>query len=41
MANPNEFCVIPEGPFELDEEGRADHLGRPVFRCPSALARDG
>ncbi|TGZ15283.1 hypothetical protein DV517_02560 [Streptomyces sp. S816] len=28
MADPegNEFCVIPEGPFELDDEGRADHL---------------
>lgn len=23
----NEFCVIPEGPFELDDEGRADYLG--------------
>ncbi|MEU2426467.1 VOC family protein [Streptomyces sp. NPDC007851] len=29
MADPegNEFCVIPEGPFEPDDEGRADHLG--------------
>ncbi|MCG7208935.1 MULTISPECIES: VOC family protein [Streptomyces] len=29
MADPegNEFCVIPEGPFELDDEGRADYLG--------------
>ncbi|MBJ6998846.1 VOC family protein [Streptomyces griseofuscus] len=28
MADPegNEFCVIPEGPFELDDEGRADYL---------------
>ena len=30
MADPegNEFCVIPEGPFELDDEGRADYLQR-------------
>jgi len=30
MADPegNEFCVIPEGPFELDDEGRADYLPR-------------
>ncbi|WP_406835431.1 VOC family protein [Streptomyces sp. AHU1] len=29
MADPegNEFCVIPEGAFELDDEGRADYLG--------------
>ncbi|AZP15148.1 VOC family protein [Streptomyces aquilus] len=29
MADPegNEFCVIPEGPFELDDEGRAHYLG--------------
>ncbi|MFE2889191.1 VOC family protein [Streptomyces graminifolii] len=29
MADPegNEFCIIPEGPFELDDEGRADYLG--------------
>ena len=28
MADPegNEFCVIPEGPFELDDERRADYL---------------
>jgi predicted enzyme related to lactoylglutathione lyase len=28
MADPegNEFCVIPEGPFELDDEGRAHYL---------------
>ncbi|MFY4722905.1 VOC family protein [Streptomyces sp. LaBMicrA B280] len=28
MADPegNEFCVIPEGPFELDDEGHADYL---------------
>jgi predicted enzyme related to lactoylglutathione lyase len=28
MADPegNEFCVLPEGPFELDDEGRADYL---------------
>jgi predicted enzyme related to lactoylglutathione lyase len=23
----NEFCVIPPGPFEVDETGRADYLG--------------
>jgi predicted enzyme related to lactoylglutathione lyase len=30
MADPegNEFCVLPEGPFELDDEGRADYLRR-------------
>ena len=30
MADPegNEFCVLPEGPFELDDEGRADYLPR-------------
>ncbi len=29
MADPegNEFCVIPEGSFELDDEGRANYLG--------------
>ncbi|WP_328454757.1 VOC family protein [Streptomyces sp. NBC_00386] len=29
MADPegNEFCIIPEGTFELDDEGRADYLG--------------
>ncbi|MCL6674106.1 VOC family protein [Streptomyces panaciradicis] len=29
MADPegNEFCVIPAGPFEIDDEGRADYLG--------------
>lgn len=28
MADPegNEFCIIPEGSFELDDEGRADYL---------------
>lgn len=28
MADPegNEFCIIPEGPFELDDEGCADYL---------------
>jgi hypothetical protein len=28
MAGPDgdEFCVIPEGPFELDDEGRAHYL---------------
>jgi predicted enzyme related to lactoylglutathione lyase len=28
MADPegNEFCVIPEGPFELDDDGRAHYL---------------
>ncbi|MFG2091146.1 VOC family protein [Spirillospora sp. NPDC048824] len=28
MADPegNEFCVIPKGPFDLDDEGRADYL---------------
>ncbi|GHF14543.1 glyoxalase [Streptomyces spiralis] len=28
MADPegNEFCIIPEGPFELDDEGRANYL---------------
>ena len=30
MADPegNEFCVLPEGLFELDDEGRADYLPR-------------
>ncbi|MFF9392083.1 VOC family protein [Streptomyces griseoluteus] len=23
----NEFCVIPDGPFELDDDGRAHYLG--------------
>lgn len=29
MGDPegNEFCIIPEGPFPLDEEGRTDYLG--------------
>lgn len=29
MADPegNEFCIIPEGSFELDDEGRASYLG--------------
>ncbi|MFK4067143.1 VOC family protein [Streptomyces sp. NPDC029674] len=29
MADPegNEFCIIPDGPFELDDEGRTDYLG--------------
>ncbi|HEY4021308.1 MAG TPA: VOC family protein [Pseudonocardiaceae bacterium] len=28
MADPegNEFCVIPAGPFEIDDQGRADYL---------------
>jgi predicted enzyme related to lactoylglutathione lyase len=28
MADPegNEFCIIPEGPFELDDGGRASYL---------------
>jgi len=28
MADPdgNEFCIIPEGAFELDDQGRADYL---------------
>ncbi|MER7177781.1 VOC family protein [Streptomyces mesophilus] len=28
MADPegNEFCIIPDGPFALDDEGRADYL---------------
>ncbi|HJP80421.1 MAG TPA: VOC family protein [Pseudonocardiaceae bacterium] len=28
MADPegNEFCVIPDGPFEIDDDGRADYL---------------
>ncbi|ARH89346.1 VOC family protein [Streptomyces sp. MOE7] len=28
MADPegNEFCILPEGPFELDDEGRASYL---------------
>ena len=30
MADPegNEFCVLPEGSFEIDDEGRADYLPR-------------
>lgn len=29
MGDPegNEFCIIPDGPFELDDEGRTDYLG--------------
>ncbi|MFH8611533.1 VOC family protein [Streptomyces sp. NPDC018029] len=29
MADPegNEFCIIPDGPFELDDEGRTNYLG--------------
>ncbi|MEU0671912.1 VOC family protein [Streptomyces sp. NPDC006172] len=29
MADPegNEFCIIPEGDFELDDEGRASYMG--------------
>ncbi|MFJ9321797.1 hypothetical protein [Streptomyces globisporus] len=29
MGDPEgkEFCIIPESPFELDDEGRTDHLG--------------
>ncbi|WP_306337041.1 VOC family protein [Streptomyces sp. KL118A] len=29
MADPegNEFCIIPDAPFELDDEGRTDYLG--------------
>lgn len=28
MADPegNEFCIIPEGPFELDDDGHTDYL---------------
>ncbi|MFF8902352.1 VOC family protein [Streptomyces lydicus] len=28
MTDPegNEFCILPEGPFELDDEGRASYL---------------
>lgn len=28
MTDPegNEFCVIPQGPFELDDNGRANSL---------------
>lgn len=28
MADPegNEFCIIPDGPFELDDDGRANYL---------------
>lgn len=28
MADPegNEFCIIPKGPFDLDDEGRAHYL---------------
>ena len=30
MADPegNEFCIIPDGPFELDDEGHASYLPR-------------
>ncbi|MCE0446874.1 VOC family protein [Streptomyces tricolor] len=49
MADPegNEFCIIPEGPFELDDEGRADYLrltGLPVRagqRVGAPCRRDG
>ncbi|MFJ6948500.1 VOC family protein [Streptomyces wuyuanensis] len=29
MADPegNEFCIIPPGPFEVDDDGRTDYLG--------------
>jgi predicted enzyme related to lactoylglutathione lyase len=29
MADPegNEFCVIPPGPFDVDDDGHADYLG--------------
>ncbi|MGW4222904.1 VOC family protein [Streptomyces bauhiniae] len=29
MADPegNEFCVIPDGPVEMDDDGRAHYLG--------------
>ncbi|MYZ08891.1 VOC family protein [Streptomyces sp. SID2999] len=29
MADPegNEFCVLPDGPVELDDDGRAHYLG--------------
>ncbi|MEV7614831.1 VOC family protein [Streptomyces sp. NPDC089799] len=32
MADPegNEFCIIPEGPFDVDDDGRADYLAAPV-----------
>ncbi|MUL43400.1 VOC family protein [Streptomonospora sp. PA3] len=28
MADPegNEFCLLPEGPFDIDDQGRADYL---------------
>ncbi|MDI9888266.1 VOC family protein [Streptomyces sp. HNM0645] len=28
MADPegNEFCIIPPGPFDVDDDGRADYL---------------
>ncbi|MCW2931870.1 MAG: hypothetical protein JWM19_2832 [Actinomycetia bacterium] len=31
MADPegNEFCIIPKGPFEVDDEGRASYLNNP------------
>ncbi|MEO3751891.1 VOC family protein [Streptomyces sp. B6B3] len=37
MADPegNEFCVIPEGPFEMDDEGRASYLEAGGARSPS------
>jgi predicted enzyme related to lactoylglutathione lyase len=30
MADPegNEFCLIPETPFEIDDDGNADYLAR-------------
>ncbi|MEU3985783.1 VOC family protein [Streptomyces sp. NPDC026672] len=29
MVDPegNEFCIIPDGAFEIDDEGHADYLG--------------
>lgn len=32
MADPegNEFCIIPPGPFEVDDEGHADYLDENV-----------
>ncbi len=31
MADPegNEFCIIPAGPFDVDDQGRADYLSAP------------
>ncbi|WSQ06548.1 VOC family protein [Streptomyces sp. NBC_01231] len=30
MADPegNEFCIIPPGPFDVDDDGHASYLGR-------------